>query len=52
LDYTKPKKNANLAPDRIIALLFENPVLRDEAFFQLIKQTRNNPKQDSLVKTW
>lgn len=38
--------------EKIIKILGDYPILRDEAFFQIIKQTRNNPKEDVLLKTW
>lgn len=43
-----PLENA----DKIIQVLNDSPILRDEAYFQLIKQTRNNTNEDSLLKTW
>lgn len=43
-----PLENA----DKIVQILSDSPILRDEAYFQLIKQTRGNNNMDSLEKTW
>ena len=36
----------------MISLLQENPKMRDEVYFQLIKQTRDNPNPEWLKHTW
>ena len=37
---------------QLFDLMTQSPELRDEVFFQLIKQTRQNPMQECLYKTW
>ena len=36
----------------LVGMMSQSPELRDEVFFQLIKQTRNNPRHECLHKTW
>jgi hypothetical protein len=50
LAYTEQQEQAALA--RLAALAFDSPPLRDEVYFQLIKQTRENPSADGLQRTW
>jgi hypothetical protein len=38
--------------ERIIDILGQNAEIRDEVYFQLIKQTRGNPNPDCLYATW
>lgn len=47
-----PSKNANLAATELVQILMDNPQLRDEVYFQLIKQTRGNPNHDCEKRTW
>lgn len=54
LSYTgvKPSHNANQIPSKIVNLLYSQPALRDEVYFQLVKQTTNCPDQNILQKSW
>lgn len=54
LNYTGATKDKvkNSSLDSLIQLVDRNAILRDEVYFQLIKQTNNNPKEDCLLKTW
>ena len=54
LIYTGVEKEKNPAAyaDRLVNACYQNPILRDEVLFQLLKQTRENPNQEWLVKTW
>lgn len=48
---TKDKiKNTSL--NSLVSLIDQNVILRDEVYFQLIKQTNNNPNEDCLLRTW
>ena len=54
LDYcginnNKPNNNYSI---ELIHLVSQYPELRDEVYFQLIKQTQNNPNREWLIKTW
>ena len=42
----------NTYADQIVQILNNNPSLYDEVFFQLIKQTRQNPCKEWEIKTW
>ena len=37
---------------QLFSIVDSSPILRDELYFQLIKQTNNNPNDDALLKTW
>ena len=41
-----------LSANTLIGLVSKNSILIDEVFFQLAKQTHNNPKPQVLLKTW
>ncbi|KAH0793140.1 RhoGAP domain containing protein [Histomonas meleagridis] len=45
-------KGASVCADQLVQILTNNPSLYDEVYFQLIKQTRQNPDPDWEVKTW
>jgi hypothetical protein len=51
LAYTSPTGTAAQA-SRIIDMMAGCPEVRDEIYFQLIKQTRSNPDRDCQIKTW
>lgn len=48
----EPSKKPYISAEKIVKILDEYPILRDETFFQIIKQTRNNNREDVLEKTW
>ena len=54
LVYTGVDKEKNPASyaDKLVNLCYQHPILRDEVMFQLLKQTRENPNPEWLVKTW
>ena len=54
LVYTGVDKEKNPAAyaDKLVNMCYQNPILRDEVMFQLLKQTRENPNPEWLVKTW
>ncbi|KAH0785046.1 RhoGAP domain containing protein [Histomonas meleagridis] len=54
LNYTGviPVKGASVCADQLVQILTNNPSLYDEVYFQLIKQTRQNPNPDWEIKTW
>lgn len=41
-----------IVANKIVSHLMTLPELRDEVFFQLVKQTRQNPNQEVLQRTW
>jgi hypothetical protein len=41
-----------MAALKLVNAVVESPELRDEVYFQLIKQTRNNPRADCCLRTW
>lgn len=47
-----PTKNTDLAAIELVQLLMSNANLRDEVYFQLVKQTRENPNPEWEKKTW
>jgi hypothetical protein len=44
--------DASAATKKIVGTLREKPLLVDDFYFQLIKQTTNNPARNYLVPTW
>lgn len=54
LTYTgiTPTKNSDLAAVELVQLLMDNANLRDEVYFQLVKQTRENPNPEWEKRTW
>lgn len=47
-----PDKSAKMCVNSLIQNLLSLSPLRDEVYFQLIKQTRSNPNPEWLLKTW
>ena len=54
LYYTRVEqvKNPACYLDRLVELLYNNPQIRDETMFQLIKQTRKNENEEWRLQTW
>jgi hypothetical protein len=49
-DKTKP--GGALTANKLVSQAFTIAEVRDEIFFQLVKQTRGNPNRDVLLRTW
>jgi hypothetical protein len=41
-----------MAAHKLVGEIMNSPELRDEVYFQLIKQTRENPRPDCCLRTW
>lgn len=55
LGYTgadRSAKNPAGMADKLVSAVVEEPKLRDEVYFQLMKQTTDNPIPQCLIKTW
>jgi hypothetical protein len=48
----KAKAGQSMTVNRLVSHLVATEELRDEIFFQLVKQTRGNPTRICLLKTW
>jgi hypothetical protein len=48
----KAKPGQALTASKLLTLASNTPEVRDEVFFQLVKQTRGNLNRECLLKTW
>jgi hypothetical protein len=51
-DPSSRQAGSAMSANRLVSFASVCPELRDEIFFQLVKQTRDNPRPDCLLKTW